>query len=138
MAEEENCIFCAIANGRAPASILFRDESVVAFLDRYPRNPGHTLVIPAAHYVGLADLPEPTGARMFNLAQRVAGAIRRSGLPCEGISLRLADGTAAGQEVWHCHLHVIPRVFGDARRPPQSPTRDELEAVRDRLRRAWQ
>ena len=137
MAEERGCIFCAIARGTAPASVIHRDDTVMAFLDRYPRNPGHTLVIPVAHYRGLADLPESVGARVFNLAQRVAAALRRSGLPCEGISLRLADGAAAGQEVWHCHLHVIPRRHGDTLYQPMRPTQEELEAVANQIRRVW-
>lgn len=134
MQDQDRCIFCGIARGLVPASTVYRDDSVMAFLDIHPRNPGHTLVIPVAHYACLAELPESIRARMFTLAQHVVAAIRQSGLRCDGISLGLADGAAAGQEVRHCHLHVRPRFFGDARRVPQWPTRAELDAVADRLR----
>ena len=82
-------------------------------MDIRPVNPGHLLVIPLAHAAGLATLESDTGAQMFRVGQRLAEAIRRSGVRCEGINVLLADGEAAGQEVFHVHLHVIPRYAGD-------------------------
>ena len=107
------CIFCRILAGQAEASFVYRDELVSAFMDIQPVNAGHMLVVPNAHAVGLADLPAATGARMFNAAQRLAQAVRGSGVRCEGIDLFLADGEAAGQEVFHAHLHILPRYTGD-------------------------
>jgi diadenosine tetraphosphate (Ap4A) HIT family hydrolase len=108
-----SCIFCQILGGDAPASIVFRDGVCCAFLDIQPVNPGHALVIPVAHAPDLADLDAQVGAHMFTVAQRVAGALRESGIRCEGVNMFLADGIAAGQEVFHVHLHVIPRFSGD-------------------------
>lgn len=82
-------------------------------MDIKPVNPGHVLVVPVSHAPYLADLPEDTGAHLFRIAQRVAAAVRASGLRCEGINLFLADGEAAMQEVLHAHLHVLPRFRGD-------------------------
>lgn len=107
------CVFCDIVAGRVPASVVYRDEQVCAFMDIRPVNPGHVLVIPLTHGSGLTTLESGTGAQMFRVGQRLAEAIRRSGVRCEGINFLLADGEAAGQEVFHIHLHVIPRSAGD-------------------------
>ena len=133
-----DCIFCGIVEGRLPASFVHEDEIVVAFMDIQPVNIGHVLVIPRAHSVGLSDLDEETGAHMFRVAMRVQGAIRRSGVRCEGINLFLADGEAAFQEVFHVHLHVFPRYKGDGFRLEEDlglhPTRAELDEVAGRIR----
>jgi diadenosine tetraphosphate (Ap4A) HIT family hydrolase len=134
------CIFCRILRGELPAALVYQDDAVVAFMDIAPVNPGHLLVVPRTHAAGLEDLPEASGGAMFAAAQRLAGALRRSRLRCEGINLFLADGAVAGQEVFHIHLHVLPRFAGDAVRftwPRTRPAREELEeaaaAVRERL-----
>jgi histidine triad (HIT) family protein len=111
--KDDNCIFCKIIAGEAPASIVHRDEHVVAFMDVSPVVEGHVLVIPTDHTPSLAGVTDESGARMFALGRRVAASLRASGLPCEGINFFLADGAAAGQTVFHSHLHVIPRVRGD-------------------------
>jgi histidine triad (HIT) family protein len=133
------CVFCGIVAGELPATTIHRDDDVLAILDIRPVNPGHTLVLPTGHYRSLAEIPEPIGARLFTVGQRIAAAIRRSGLRCEGIRFTLADGAAAGQEVPHLHLHVIPRFAGDAyrvRTTTARPSREELEAVRAIINRA--
>ncbi|HZZ50313.1 MAG TPA: HIT family protein [Pseudonocardia sp.] len=107
------CVFCGIADGSQPASVVVDDGDVLAFCDLQPVHPGHLLVIPRAHASGLAELPARDGQLMFALAHRLAGAVRRSGLPCDGVNLFLADGAAAGQEIHHVHLHVVPRITGD-------------------------
>ena len=108
-----DCIFCRLLAGELPASVVYRDELVAAFLDIQPVNPGHVLVVPLAHAPFLADLDPAAGARMFEVARRLAAALRASGLRCEGVNLFLADGEAAMQEVFHTHLHVFPRYVGD-------------------------
>jgi histidine triad (HIT) family protein len=107
------CVFCEIVAGREPASVVYSDAAVLAFMDLRPINAGHLLVAPRAHAARLADLDERLGAAMFAVGQRLAGAIRRSGLPCQGVNLFVADGEVAGQEVMHIHLHVLPRTPGD-------------------------
>lgn len=109
----DDCMFCAILAGQAPVSEIWRDELCYAFMDIRPITPGHTLVIPIAHAAYLADLDPETGAHLFRVGQRVTQALRKSGLRCEGVNFFLADGVAAGQEVFHVHLHVIPRFRGD-------------------------
>lgn len=110
---DPGCVFCRIAAGEAPASLVCADPDVLAFCDLAPANPGHLLVAPRRHASGLGDLEERTGELVFRTAHRLARALRRSGLRCEGVTLFLADGAAAGQDVFHAHLHVIPRWRGD-------------------------
>jgi histidine triad (HIT) family protein len=133
------CIFCQIIRGDEPASQVYSDDRVVAFLDIHPVNPGHTLVVPRHHAASLADLDETAGGRLFAVAMRVAAALRSSNLQCEGVNYLLADGAPAGQEVPHVHLHVFPRYRGDGfglRFPAHYGRRgrQELDAVAVELR----
>lgn len=134
----DECIFCRIVAGKAPASVAYEDWEVMAFLDTNPVNPGHLLVVPKRHAVGLQDLEEGLGGRLFQTAQRLAGALRQSGVRCEGVNLFLADGAEAFQEVFHVHLHVIPRFAGDSFRLEADwsvrPPRAELDAVARSIR----
>lgn len=125
-----SCPFCAIAAGQAPARVVCADPQVLAFLDVRPVNPGHLLVLPRQHVSTLAELEPEVGAVLFKVAQRLAIALRRSGLRCDGVNLLLADGAVAGQEVGHLHLHVIPRHGQDGFRVSanaQSPDRAALD-----------
>jgi diadenosine tetraphosphate (Ap4A) HIT family hydrolase len=136
-----DCLFCRIVDHAAEASIVHEDDRVIAFCDLFPVNPGHLLVAPKVHATGLGDLDELDGRQMFAVGQRLAGAIRATGPACEGINFFVADGAAAGQEVFHVHLHVIPRYVGDGVRlsfgQSRTPTsRDELDVVAGRIRAA--
>ena len=135
-----SCIFCAIVDGEAPASFLHQDELVSAFMDINPVNPGHLLVVPRAHYVGLSDIAPAAAARMFVVAQRLASALRESEIPCEGINLFYADGAVAGQVVFHAHLHVVPRNRDDGFRLhidyDSPPPRHELDSAAAAIRAA--
>ncbi len=107
------CLFCDIAAGRAEASLVYSDDAVVAFMDRYPVTPGHLLVVPRGHMVGLEDLDPGTGARIWGVGHALARALRRSQFRPGGINVLLCDGELAFQSVFHFHLHVIPRYPGD-------------------------
>ncbi|CAL9343777.1 Protein hit [Nocardiopsis dassonvillei] len=107
------CVFCAIRDGSAAVSTVYEDEAVLAFMDLFPVTPGHVLVVPRVHVAGLGDLDDAVGARMWSVARRVGTALRGGAVRCEGVNLFLADGEAAGQEVFHVHLHVFPRFAGD-------------------------
>src|SRR5690242_6643013 len=96
-----SCIFCAIIAGDAPASVVYRDDLCLAFMDIQPINAGHLLVVPLAHAADLAALPVETGAQLMRVAQRLSAAVRQSGIRCDGVDLFVADGEAAGQEVFH-------------------------------------
>ena len=116
---------------------MHADEHVVAFLDIEPITQGHLLVVPRAHADSLEALNEELGARVFQLGHRLARALYRSGLPCEGVNMFLADGRAAFQEVFHVHLHVLPRTPGDGFRIDANwrrRDREELDATAERIR----
>ena len=106
-------VFAEIIAGRSPVSLVYRDAQVVAFMDIQPINEGHILIVPVQPARFLAELDEAVAAHLFVVGQRVAAAIRASGLPNTGIFIFLADGATAGQEVPHVHLHVVPRFAGD-------------------------
>jgi histidine triad (HIT) family protein len=107
------CVFCQILAGKLPASIVYQDEHVIAFLDIRPVNPGHVLVVPRIHEESLENLSAEKAMHMMRIAQRVMAGLRNTELRCEGINLFLADGSVAGQEIPHAHLHVIPRFTND-------------------------
>lgn len=140
---EVDCVFCKLLSGELEVSLVHQDDACSAFMDIQPVNPGHTLVIPNRH-AHLADLDADDGAQMFRVAQRIAAALRKCELKCEGINFFLADGEAAGQEVFHVHLHVFPRYSGDGVRlslPPHyqhKPAREELNDIAQRIRVALQ
>jgi histidine triad (HIT) family protein len=106
-----SCVFCKIARKQAPASFVYEDENVLAFLDIRPLNEGHTLVIPKEHYVTIFEVPEELVAHLYRIVKRVALAVRES-TKADGISLIQQNGKAAGQEIFHLHVHVIPRYEG--------------------------
>lgn len=108
-----SCIFCDIVASTAPASVVYADDDVIAFMDIRPVNPGHTLVIPRAHATRLADMPEATAGPLMTVGHRIALALQHTALRADGANLFLADGEVAGQEVFHVHLHIIPRIAGD-------------------------
>lgn len=142
MTSERGCIFCAIIAGEAPASQVFEDDLILAFMDLYPVNPGHVLVVPKVHAARLADVEARTYQRMFEVAGELAQALYDAELRCEGVNLFLADGASAGQAVFHSHLHVIPRHRGDGAAlrlhdgPPASRARKDLERDATALRNA--
>jgi len=134
---ETPCVFCEIIAGRAESSLVYEDEHIVAFMDLRPLTPGHVLVVPRRHADYLEALDEDLGARMFTAAHRLARALRRSGLPCDGVNLFLADGEAAFQEVFHVHLHVLPRTPGDGFRIKAAwrrPGRRDLDLAAGQVR----
>ncbi|MGH2346464.1 MAG: HIT family protein [Chloroflexota bacterium] len=136
------CIFCEIIAGDRPASVVYEDAAVIAFLDTAPITAGHVLVIPRQHVAGLGAMDETTGMQLFRIASRLGTALRRSSLRCEGVNLFLADGAAAGQDVFHVHLHVFPRFVGDLFRIEADrsvrPPRAELVGIARRIRSAYQ
>ena len=134
------CVICQLVAREIEVSPLHHGELCSAFMDIQPVTPGHLLVVPNRHAVHLADLTEDEGAGIFHLGQRMAAALRKCGVRCDGINFFIADGVAAGQEVFHVHLHVIPRFPGDGfglRLPPDykdRPPRSELDDIAEKIR----
>ena len=133
---QDDCLFCQIVAGEAPATIVDSDEATVAFMDINPATRGHTLVVPRAHYAGLAEIPGDELASCVQAARRLAErAVER--LEADGVNLLNAQGRAAWQTVFHFHFHVIPRYEGDPLRLPWTPgpgDPDEIAGAAARLR----
>jgi histidine triad (HIT) family protein len=113
MASAQHCIFCQIVAGEGDASVVYRDDLVTAFMDVFPVNAGHTLVVPNEHSEGLDGVRETVGGRIWTVGRRIALSFADAGIRAEGANFFLANGAVAGQTVFHCHLHVIPRHSGD-------------------------
>jgi histidine triad (HIT) family protein len=135
-----DCSFCRILAGELPASFVYRDDRCAAFMDIQPVNPGHILVVPVNHASYLADIDGSSAAELMRVGHAAAAALRVSGVRCEGVNFFLADGKAAMQEIFHVHLHVIPRFRGDGFGLKFSPSyytqrsdRSELDTIADRL-----
>jgi histidine triad (HIT) family protein len=109
---DSNCIFCKIIEGTIPAVKVYEDMHTYAFLDIKPVNLGHTLVIPKKHMANLYELEDGYRESMINTAQKIARAIK-SELKADGVNLGMNNDEAAGQIIFHAHLHVIPRFKDD-------------------------
>jgi histidine triad (HIT) family protein len=111
-----DCPFCAIVEGRRDQEIVASDGDSVAFLCEPPATQGHTLIVPRSHRSDIWDVEEHELAQMAELARRLA-AVMREGLGATGINLRQNSGARAGQDVFHFHLHVVPRYEDDTVQP---------------------
>lgn len=136
-----DCIFCAIVAGEEHASFVYRDEIAVAFLDLFPVHAGHTLVVPTNHVTDLSACPTELAAHLFGVATRLAPAVVKAS-KASGFNVWTANGTAAGQEIFHLHLHILPRYPEDTfglRFPkgyPRRASRPELEAMAREIKSA--
>lgn len=129
---DQNCIFCKIANGEIPSKTLYEDEQFRVLLDLGPATKGHALILPKNHYKNLYELPDETAADVMKLAKKMAVQMTQR-LGCDGFNLVQNNNEAAGQTVFHFHMHLIPRYEGDGQHilwKPTEPTQDELEEIR--------
>ena len=135
------CVFCQIIHEQLPASVVYEDEQVIAFLSNHPVNEGHTLVLPKKHYENIYEISEDEVAYLFRVVKRVAHAVRDA-TGAEGIRVVQNNGWAAGQVILHLHVHVIPMKpnegfsHGKAYRDPTQPrTAELLEMDAEKIRR---
>ncbi len=135
----ENCVFCQIIRKQSPANIVYEDEQVVAFLSHRPVNVGHTLVVPKKHYENIYEIPEDKTAYLFRVVKRVASAVRDT-VDAEGIRIVQNNGEAAGQVVFHLHVHIIPMKprnqfshDGTFRDPTHQRNADDLEKDAEKI-----
>lgn len=125
------CVFCQIIRKQLPASVVYEDEHVISFLSNRPVNEGHTLVLPKKHYENIYEISEEEDAYLFRVVKRVAHAVRDA-MGAEGIRVVQNNGWAAGQVIFHLHVHIIPMMpnegfsHGKAYRDPTQPRQEEL------------
>lgn len=130
------CPFCDIVRGNGPAFELYRDDHSVAFLDINPAVDGHTLVATTHHYPTLLEMDAGVVGPFFETVQRVATGVRDA-FDADGVSVFQSSGSAAGQDVFHAHAHVLPRYDDDGitLAPPRSSlSSEEGERTADRIR----
>ena len=131
-----DCLFCKIISGDIPSEKIYEDEGHVAFMDIQPVNPGHTLIIPKKHYDCLAEMPEEAMDGIFRAATRVAKASMEA-TAAPGFNIIVNNGAAAGQVIFHTHVHAIPRFEDDGHRNwgKKDVPEDKTKALADEIRR---
>ena len=133
-----HCTFCDLVQGAGEVSICYEDAITIAFMDIQPVNPGHTLVVPRQHYESLVDIPHDVAMHLFEVAMRLGPVVRKVA-GGDGMNIVVNSGAAAGQDVFHYHVHVIPRKAGDGFDVPlpfggsQMPERERLDACAARI-----
>ncbi len=110
--KDENCIFCKLANGEIPTSTLYEDEDFRVILDASPASKGHALILPKEHFTDLYELDDEIAAKALVLAKKMVTKLTDI-LGCDGYNIVQNNGEAAGQTVFHFHIHLIPRYKGD-------------------------
>ncbi len=134
-----DCIFCRIIAGQIPSTRVFEDEHTLAFMDLGQVNPGHVLIAVKKHAANLFELDDVQAAAVARASTRVARAIRDAFKP-EGLSVYQANGKAAGQTVFHYHVHLLPRHEADGMEltwPVKNPPREILEGYAERIRKKF-
>ena len=126
--KDSNCIFCKIANGEIPSSTIYEDEDFRVILDLGPAAKGHALILPKEHFKDVCELDAAIAAKVLPLGAKI-GAAMMKGLGCAGFNLVQNNGTAAGQTVFHFHMHVIPRYEGGPEMVTWAPGKDEEMAA---------
>ena len=110
--KDANCIFCKIANGEIPAATLYEDEDFRVILDLGPASKGHALILPKEHAANLFELPDELASKAMIVAKKVGSRLFQ-GLGCAGLNVLQNNGEAAGQTVFHFHMHLMPRYEQD-------------------------
>ncbi len=110
--KDTNCIFCKISSGEIPSKTIYEDEEFRVILDISPATKGHALILPKEHYANIYEMPEQTAGHAMILAKKLAAHMTET-LQCDGLNIMQNNGEAAGQTVFHFHMHLIPRYEQD-------------------------
>ena len=138
--KDAECIFCKIANGEIPSTTLYEDDMFRVILDLGPASKGHALILPKEHYADVCALDAETAAKVLPLGAKIGTAMKKS-LGCAGFNLVQNNGEAAGQTVFHFHMHVIPRYEGGpsiAAWAPGKATPEELAETAEKIKGSLQ
>lgn len=111
--KDKDCIFCLLANGDIPTAKVYEDDDLTVILDAGPATKGHALVLPKDHYKNITEVPQELAGKLVAIASKVGNAQMKA-LGAAGFNIVINTNEAAGQTVFHCHVHVIPRYEGDA------------------------
>ena len=126
--KDSNCIFCKIANGEIPSSTIYEDNDFRVILDLGPASKGHALMLPKEHFKDVCELDEAVAAKVLPLGAKIGVAMMKS-LGCAGFNLVQNNGVAAGQTVFHFHVHVIPRYENGPQMVTWTPGEESAEVL---------
>jgi len=132
-----DCLFCKIINSEIPAVKVYEDDEVLGFLDIRPVHPGHTLIVPKDHFENVYTVPAETWARMNMAVQKVSIAVK-NGIDADGINIISNNEPAAGQVVFHSHIHIVPRHNDDGLKhwDGKSAPETELSEAGEKIRKS--
>ena len=132
---DENCIFCKIIAGEIPSTAVYEDEDFRAILDVNPAARGHVIILPKKHAANIFELDEAEASKVLPIAKKIATAVMKT-YHCDGVNILQNNGEAAGQTVFHLHVHVVPRYYGDGVnimwKAGETP---DLQAVADEIKK---
>ena len=137
--QDPNCIFCKIISGEISARVIMQNEKAMALLDAFPLAAGHTLVMPKSHYAKVQQMSEQDAVAVFDMVWKLAGAVETAS-QVNASTIAIHNGSEAGQEVPHVHVHIVPRKRDDGAgaihsmfktKPKLSP--QEMDSLRERM-----
>lgn len=130
-----DCLFCKIINKEIPSYIVYEDDDFLAFLDIKPINPGHTLIVPKKHYRNIFDWDENINKKIGGITQKISSIIKTA-TKADGINIGINNEPAAGQIIFHSHIHVIPRSNNDGLThwPGKDLTEKDFEQIKNKLK----
>ena len=131
----DTCIFCKIVQKKASASIVYEDKKVIAFMSIQPINVGHTLVIPKNHYENIYEIPKEEIAELYERVKKITKAVKTS-VNAEGIRIIQNNGKAAGQVIFHMHIHIIPMYHNSSWKHPQNREAKRLDQDAKKIKQA--
>ncbi len=123
-----DCLFCKIIQGQIPCIRIFEDDATLVFMDIMPQSDGHMLVVPKQHGANIWDIDQPSAMAIMTVGQRLS-LVAKNALQAAGVSLMQLNGAAAGQTVFHVHLHIIPRWAGSDLRMHAREQADRIKLV---------
>ena len=131
-----NCLFCNIIQGAEPSSKIYEDENTNAFLDIFPTNPGHTLVVPKEHSLNIYDISEDALCEVMKIVKKLAPIIKKA-VEADGVNIIMNNDRAAGQIIDHAHVHIVPRIDDDGFRHWKGTLykEGEMEQVAEKIRK---
>lgn len=133
--KKDDCIFCKLANGDIPTNTLYEDDCVRVIFDAEPAAEGHVLILPKEHFDNIYELDDDTAGHVFKVAKKIATAMNKT-LDMDGLNVVQNNGEAAGQTVFHFHMHIIPRYENDTVNigwKPGSITDERIKEIKNKI-----
>lgn len=136
---DKDCIFCKLANGEIPTTSIYEDEDFKVIMDLGPASRGHSIILPKTHAANLYELPDDYCSKIMGVAKKCAAAMKKS-LNCDGLNVLQNNGEAAGQTVFHLHVHLIPRYKDDQVNITWKPgePEEDMGAIAEQIKKGFE